>query len=113
MSRRSPPSSVSIICSTRSLSCWSFRWKLGIWRRPGAPVGWALEFFNNRYAELATAHPSAGGDYHFLHRAYGRKVSFLFAWARFAVITTGSIALLGFVGTVVLSKHLMRGDIAE
>jgi basic amino acid/polyamine antiporter, APA family len=49
------------------------------------------------YAELATAHPSAGGDYHFLHRAYGRKVSFLFAWARFAVITTGSIALLAFV----------------
>jgi basic amino acid/polyamine antiporter, APA family len=49
------------------------------------------------YAELATAYPSAGGDYHFLHRAYGRKVSFLFAWARFAVITTGSIALLAFV----------------
>jgi amino acid transporter len=40
------------------------------------------------YAELATAYPNAGGDYHFLHRAYGRSVSF---------ITTGSIALLGFV----------------
>ena len=49
------------------------------------------------YAELATAYPNAGGDYHFLHRAYGRGVSFLFAWARFAVITTGSIALLAFV----------------
>jgi APA family basic amino acid/polyamine antiporter len=49
------------------------------------------------YAELATAYPNAGGDYHFLHRAYGRSVSFLFAWARFSVITTGSIALLGFV----------------
>lgn len=49
------------------------------------------------YAELATAYPDAGGDYHFLHRAYGRHVSFLFAWARFSVITTGSIALLGFV----------------
>lgn len=49
------------------------------------------------YAELATAYPHAGGDYHFLHRAFGRKVSFLFAWARFAVITTGSIALLGFL----------------
>ncbi len=49
------------------------------------------------YAELATACPHAGGDYHFLHRAYGRSVAFLFAWARFAVITTGSIALLAFV----------------
>lgn len=49
------------------------------------------------YAELTTAYSNAGGDYHFLRRAYGRSVSFLFAWARFSVITTGSIALLGFV----------------
>lgn len=49
------------------------------------------------YAELATACPNAGGEYHFLTRAYGRKLSFLFAWARLAVITTGSIALLAFV----------------
>lgn len=49
------------------------------------------------YAELATTYPHAGGDYHFLLRAYGRRVSFLFAWARFAVIITGSIALLAFV----------------
>lgn len=49
------------------------------------------------YAELATACPHAGGEYHFLSRAFGRKISFLFAWARLAVITTGSIALLAFV----------------
>jgi amino acid transporter len=49
------------------------------------------------YAELATAYPHPGGDYHFLRRAYGNNVSFLFAWARFSVITTGSIALLAFV----------------
>ena len=49
------------------------------------------------YAELAAAWPHAGGDYHFLLRAYGRRVAFLFAWARFSVITTGSIALLAFV----------------
>ncbi len=48
------------------------------------------------YAELATAYPSAGGDYHFLQRAFGRGLSFLFAWARIAVITTGSIAVLGY-----------------
>lgn len=49
------------------------------------------------YAELATAFPHPGGDYYFLRLAYGRFVGFLFAWARFAVINTGSIALLGFV----------------
>ena len=42
------------------------------------------------YAELATAYPNAGGDYYFLQRAFGRGLSFLFAWARIAVITTGS-----------------------
>lgn len=49
------------------------------------------------YAELATSHPSTGGDYHFLRLAYGDKLSFLFAWARLTVIPTGSIALLGYV----------------
>jgi basic amino acid/polyamine antiporter, APA family len=49
------------------------------------------------YAELAAAYPNAGGDYYFLRRAFGRRVSFLFAWARLMVIQTGSIALLAFV----------------
>jgi len=49
------------------------------------------------FAELATMLPSAGGDYFFLKTTYGRNVAFLFAWARFAVINTGSLALLGFV----------------
>jgi amino acid transporter len=49
------------------------------------------------YAELATTYANAGGDYHFLRRAYGRSVAFLYGWARFSVITTGSIALLAFV----------------
>src|SRR5687767_12377659 len=56
------------------------------------------------YAELATTYPSAGGDYTFLSRAYGRNVSFLFAWARSMVICTGSIALLGFI----LGDYLTR-----
>jgi basic amino acid/polyamine antiporter, APA family len=61
------------------------------------------------YAELATAFPSAGGDYHFLRRAYGKAVSFLFAWARFAVITTGSIALLAFVWGDYMTQILPLG----
>lgn len=49
------------------------------------------------YAELSTTFPNTGGDYHFLHRAFGRRFSFLFAWARMAIIQTGSIALLAFI----------------
>jgi amino acid transporter len=49
------------------------------------------------YAELAAAYPSPGGDYHYLARAYGMRLAFLFAWARITVIQTGSIALLAFV----------------
>ncbi|WIT12119.1 APC family permease [Paucibacter sediminis] len=49
------------------------------------------------FAELAAAFPDPGGDYHFLRRAYGHPLGFLFAWSRFAVIHTGSMALLAFV----------------
>jgi basic amino acid/polyamine antiporter, APA family len=49
------------------------------------------------YAELATTYPDVGGVYYYLKRAFGRKVAFLFAWARMTVIQTGSITLLAFV----------------
>src|SRR5229473_1881489 len=39
----------------------------------------------------------AGGVYHFVGRAFGRELSFLYAWARMTVIAAGSIALLAFV----------------
>lgn len=49
------------------------------------------------YAELATAYPHPGGNYHYFMRAFGKDCAFLFAWARMTVIQTGSIALLAFV----------------
>ncbi|UZK70818.1 amino acid permease [Sphingomonas sp. S1-29] len=49
------------------------------------------------YAELAAAFPNVGGDYHFLGRAYGERLAFLYAWARLSVIQTGSLALLAYV----------------
>jgi amino acid transporter len=49
------------------------------------------------YAELCTAYPNAGGDYHFLQRAFGRDLSFMYGWSRATIINTGSIALLAFV----------------
>ncbi|MDQ3617979.1 MAG: amino acid permease [Pseudomonadota bacterium] len=61
------------------------------------------------YAELATAHPHAGGEYHFLRLAFGDKLAFLFAWARLTVIPTGSIALLAFVFGDYASQLLSLG----
>lgn len=49
------------------------------------------------YAELAAAYPGAGGDYSYLRRAFGERTGFIYAWARLAVIQTGSLALLAFV----------------
>ncbi|MDZ7652039.1 MAG: amino acid permease [Burkholderiaceae bacterium] len=61
------------------------------------------------YAEMAAAFPHAGGDYHFLTRAFGRDVSFFFGWARVTVILTGSIAMLGFVCGDYLTRVLDLG----
>lgn len=49
------------------------------------------------YAELGSAYPHAGGEYHFLQRAWGPPVGLLFAWARGTVIQTGSIAAVAFI----------------
>ena len=49
------------------------------------------------YAELASTFPSTGGDYHFIHLAYGRRPAFVYAWSRATIVTTGSIAFLSFV----------------
>src|SRR5258706_935720 len=48
-------------------------------------------------AELAAMMPQTGGQYVFLQRAYGPFVAFLYGWALFAVIQSGSIAALCYV----------------
>ncbi len=65
------------------------------------------------YAELAATYPDAGGDYHFLTRAYGPSVGFLFAWARLAIIQTGSIAIQAFVIGDYAATLLPIGPILE
>jgi amino acid transporter len=64
------------------------------------------------YAELATAYPHTGGDYHYLTRAFGRKVGFLFVWSRMTVIQPGSIAMLAFVFGDYLSEIVPLGHYA-
>ncbi|HKA45734.1 MAG TPA: amino acid permease [Burkholderiales bacterium] len=49
------------------------------------------------YAELATAFPSAGGEYHFIQKAYGQSLAFLYGWARMTVIVAGSIAVFAYL----------------
>jgi basic amino acid/polyamine antiporter, APA family len=62
------------------------------------------------YAELASAYPHAGGDYHYLERAYGRRLAFLYGWSRLTVIQTGSLALLAYVFADYLSALWPLGE---
>jgi len=57
-------------------------------------------------AELAAMMPRAGGQYVFLREAYGPSFGFLFGWALFLVIQTGTIAAVAvafanFLGVLV------------
>jgi amino acid transporter len=62
------------------------------------------------YAELTSTYPHTGGDYHYLSRAYGRPLSFLFVWSRVTVIQTGSVAILAFVFGDYGSQLLRLGE---
>ncbi|MEF8728463.1 MAG: APC family permease [Accumulibacter sp.] len=68
-------------------------WLIAVWLA-GALVSLAGALC---YAELCAAYPHAGGDYHFLSRAWGKRFAFLYAWSKAMVINTGSIALLAYV----------------
>lgn len=48
------------------------------------------------YAELSSAYPESGGDYHYLNRAYGPSYGYLFAWSQLIVVRPGSVAALAF-----------------
>lgn len=62
------------------------------------------------YAELATAYPHAGGEHHFLRRAFGPMIGFLFGWSRLAVLQTGAIAMQGFIIGDYLARMLPLGE---
>ena len=62
------------------------------------------------YAELTSTYPHTGGDYHYLTRAYGKPLAFLFAWSRISVIQTGSLALLAFVFGDYATQLLRLGE---
>ncbi len=81
-------------------------WMLGLWVAGGV-VGLIGALC---YAELASAYPDQGGDYHFLRRAYGPEVGFLFVWGRMTVIQTGALAAAAFIAGNYLTELLPLGE---
>lgn len=85
----------------------------GIFRKPGVMAGqlgspelllavWALAgvitlFGALTNAEIAAMIPETGGQYVYFERIYGPFTAFLYGWAVFAVIQTGSIAAIAYV----------------
>ena len=66
-------------------------------------VGGALSFAGAMaYAELAALRPKAGGEYVYLHEAYGPLVGFLSGWTSFVAGFSGAIA----TGAVALAEYL-------
>jgi APA family basic amino acid/polyamine antiporter len=85
----------------------------GIFRKPGIMAGqigspelllgvWLLAgvitlFGALANAEIASMIPETGGQYVYFDRMYGPFAAFLYGWAVFAVIQTGSIAAVAYV----------------
>ena len=85
----------------------------GIFRKSGVMAGglgspglllavWVLAGIITMFGALANAEissfiPETGGQYVYFERMYGRFVAYLYGWAVFAVIQTGSIAALAYV----------------
>lgn len=60
------------------------------------------------YGELSGMYPQAGGQYVYLREAFGKMYGFLYGWAFFAVIQTGTIAAVG-VGFGKFTGYLLPG----
>jgi len=58
-------------------------------------------------AELAAMLPHAGGPYVYLREAYGRITAFLWGWAEFSIIRTGSLGSLA-CGTVIYFDKFLQ-----
>ncbi len=70
------------------------------------------------YGELSGMYPKAGGLYVYLREAFGPLVAFLYGWALFTVITTGTIAAIGvafgkfaaYIFPFLSEKNYLLGD---
>src|SRR6476659_766072 len=57
-------------------------------------------------AELAAMLPHAGGPYVYLREAYGRVTAFLWGWAEFSIVRTGSLGSLACGTVIYFNKFL-------
>lgn len=83
----------------------SEHWFLGVWI-----LGGVISIIGALcYSELSSTFPNAGGDYHFLKLAFGKRFSFLFAWSRITITQTGSIAILAYIAGDYLTQLIPLG----
>ncbi len=80
----------------------TFGWIIAVW----IGVGLLTMCGSLAIGELAAMLPQAGGPYVYLREAYGRLPAFLWGWAEFWIVRTGSIGALAtataiYFGTVV------------
>jgi APA family basic amino acid/polyamine antiporter len=84
-------SGIFIVSADISRNVGSAGWLLVVWLISGfLTLAAALS-----YGELSGMYPKAGGQYVYLREAYGKLYGFLYGWAFFAVIQTGTIAAVG------------------
>lgn len=84
-------SGIFIVSSDIARSVGSAGWLIVIWLISGfITLTAALS-----YGELSGMYPQAGGQYVYLREAFGKLYGFLYGWAFFAVIQTGTIAAVG------------------
>jgi len=76
---------------------------LGVWLLAGG-INY-LGILTN--AEIGSMIPDTGGQYVYFHRMYGPFVAFLYGWAAFVVIQSGSISALAYV----FAEHAADGFI--
>lgn len=81
-------SGIFLVTAAMSRDIGSAAWLLIIWLVTGLLTMTAAL----SYGELAGMMPTAGGQFVYIQRAYGRLVSFLYGWTVFTVIQTGVIA---------------------
>jgi APA family basic amino acid/polyamine antiporter len=84
-------SGIFIVSADIARTVGSAGWLIAVWVLTGLlTMAAALS-----YGELSGMFPKAGGQYVYLREAYGPMWSFLYGWAFFAVIQTGTIAAVG------------------
>jgi basic amino acid/polyamine antiporter, APA family len=83
----------------------SFGLVIAVW----VVVGIVTLFGSLSLAELAAMMPHAGGPYVYLRAAYGRLVAFLWCWAEFWIIRTGSVGALACATAIYLDAIIPMG----